>query len=432
VRDDPVTLLERELVDAARRQAVITDAREGSSHEPRGPWPTLRPARRRRSLGSFAAVVLSGLAVVVALGALLALHGHKPPARPAPAARQVVPGRRQLIDIIGVLRRPQTKADLNPRILSQLSGVPLIALEGTVDRSLVRFAATTPWGEKLYLVPYRPPTAAEIAAIKRRFPGASLGPITRGETLGVMSVGGGGGGVNAAGVQAGDEMQMDGAGRSFAGGSTQTRYILVVPDRVARVEFYFPPRAVPAGGPVYRHSLAVTVPVHGNIAAVQVTQQCCAGQPALIWYGARGQVIKQIGSLKPPPPPPQPAPETALSRAAERNPATPNRVWAAPVTGGPTTAVRIQFRLLLNDVDYQFRGTGPGGAGCQSSFGGVAGGGVGDVRGRIFSDAFAPAPGRHWCPGTYMVTVAAYDRGRAGTLHAAPRPFGTATFKVSG
>jgi hypothetical protein len=376
--------------------------------------------------------VLPGIALAVALGAVVALHGHKQPAPVAPAHSATVPGRQQLIDILAVLRRPQTKADLNPRILPT-AGFPLAPMEGEPDLPLVRLAATTPWGEKLYLVPYRPPTAADLAAAARRFPRITRAQNhVRDETLGVMSAGGGGGGSDAAAIEAGSAMQIDGPGRSFAGGSTQTRFILVVPDGVRRVVFYFPPEVIPAGGPVYRSSLAVAALVHGNIAAVQVDRQFAGGEPALIWYGAAGQVIKRIPGTPQPLTPPQPAPETALSRAAERNPATPNRVVAAPATGRPTTAFRVQFRLLLNDADYQFRGVGPSGPGCRSTFGAIAGGGIDDVRGRKFSETFSPARGQHWCPGTYTVTVAAYDRGRAGTLHGRPRAFGTATFKVVG
>ncbi|HJS97183.1 MAG TPA: hypothetical protein VJ741_23140, partial [Solirubrobacteraceae bacterium] len=304
-------------------------------------------------------------------------------------------------------------------------------MEGEPDLPLIRFATTAPWGEKLYLVPSRPPTAAELAVAARRFPRITRAQNhARDETLGVMSAGGGGGGSDAAAIEAGSAMQVDGAGRSFAGGSTQTRFILVVPDGVTRVEFYFPPEVIPAGGPVYRRSLAVTVPVHGNIAAVQVDRQFAGGKPALIWYGTAGQVIKRIAGTPQPLRPPQPAPETALSRAAERNPATPNRVLAAPATGGPTTVFHISFRLLLNDADYQFRGVGPTGAGCPSTFGAITGGGINDVRGRNFNESFKPGVGRQWCPGTYIVKVAAYDRGRAGTLHGAPKPFGAATFTV--
>jgi hypothetical protein len=57
VRDDPIALLERELLDAAHQRAVAVGERDGTSHEPRGPWPhALRPGRRRSSLGAFAAV----------------------------------------------------------------------------------------------------------------------------------------------------------------------------------------------------------------------------------------------------------------------------------------------------------------------------------------------------------------------------------------
>lgn len=58
---------------AARMQALAKNERDGSQ-EPRGPWPSgLRPARRRRSPGALKAVVLSSVAAVVALGALLSL-----------------------------------------------------------------------------------------------------------------------------------------------------------------------------------------------------------------------------------------------------------------------------------------------------------------------------------------------------------------------
>jgi hypothetical protein len=414
MRDDPIATLERELIDAARRRA-----------QPEA----VVPARRRRgSLGAFAAVVLSGVAVAIALGAIVSLHGQKAsPPRPAAAAAPI-PGRRQLIDILAVLRRPQTPADLNPAIVSRLSGTPLIAVRGEPDLPLVRLATTTPWGEKLYLVPFRPPTAADLAAVARRFPGLASRPSSRSETVGIMSMGAGGGGADAAGVEAGGVMEMDGAGRSFAGGSTQTRYILLVPDGVARVEFYFPPRAIAVGGPVYHHSLAVTVTVHGNIAAVQVDRQCCAGQPALIWYGADGRVIRQIGSMKPPPPAPQPAPETALSRAAEHDPSTPNRVWVTPAAGGPHTNFQLHFEVLLNDADYSYQLSGTR---CPAiTVNGGSGGGTDDVRGHIWSDFVSANPDQRWCPGTYRLSATVMDLGRGGGLKHPVRPFGTATFTV--
>jgi hypothetical protein len=419
--DDPIATLERQLVDAARSRIE--------------PDPVATATRRRGSLGALAAVVLSGAAVVVALGALVSLRGHAASSsapRTPPATS--IPGRQQLIDILAVLRRPQVPSDLNLHNLPFLSGGGLIlALEGTPDLPLIRYATTTPWGEKVYFVPMKPVTAAELKAAIDRFHGPPklVSRIrSRGETLGVYSGDGGGGGSTAASIEAGEGMEIDGAGRSFAGGSTQTRYILVVPDGVARVEFYFPAEAIPAGGPVYHHALAVTIPVRGNVAAVQVNRECCAGEPAVIWYGADGSVIKRIGGTTSPLVPPQPGPETSQSRAAEHNPATPNRIWLTASSGGPTTAVNVRFRLLLNDFDYRFRMTGPSHPGCQSSASMIEGGGIDDVRGRIYSGTLSPQDGR-WCPGTYDVTVAAYDLGRApGVLRHPPAPFGTATFTV--
>jgi hypothetical protein len=435
MRDDPIATLERELVDAARRRMPVTDELE-ASQEPRGPWPSaVRPARRRSSLGAFAAVVLSAVAVVVALGAILSVRGHRPSGASSShqAAVAPIPGRQQLIDILGVLRRPQVPSDLDPHYLPFLSGRGGViqALTGTPDRALIRYATTTPWGAKIYLVPLKPATVAELKAALRRFHG-SRGLISqirsRGETVGIYGSDGGGGGSDVASIEAGQGMEIDGAGRTFAGGSTETRYILVVPDGVIRVGFYFPAQAVPAGGPVYRHSLTVTVPVHGNVAAVQVGRQCCGGPPALIWYGAGGRVIKEIGSMKPPPASPQPAPETALSRAAEHDPSTPNRVWVTPGVGGPDTNFKLHFEVLLNDADYSYQLSGTP---CPAiTVNGGSGGGTDDVRGQIWSDFVTATPGQRWCPGTYHLSATVMDLGRSGSLKHPAKPFGTATFTV--
>jgi hypothetical protein len=422
VPDDPIATLERELVAAAHRRARSA---------PPIALPPVRIRHRRGRAGAVAAVLLSTVALIVALGALVSLH-----ARPAPVAKRPSPAvvhassRQQLIDILGVLRRPQTPADLPHWLLARLTSLPLLAMQGRPDLPLVRYATTTPWGEKLYLVPYRPLTAAEMTARARRFPAGPPSTRERSETLGVMSRGGGGGGGDAATVEAGQVMQIDGAGRSFAGGSTRTRFILVVPDGVARVEFSFPPQTIAAGGPVYRRSLAVTVSVHGNIAAVQVNRECCAGLPALIWYGPAGRVLKRIGGMGSSPAPPQPGPETALSRAAEHDPSTPNRVWVTPSAGGPHTEFDVHFKVLLNDADYGYRLSGTSCPGITVN--GGSGGGTNDVRGRVWSDVIDAVAGQTWCPGSYRISVTIMDRGRYGPVSHSVRPFGTATFTVTG
>jgi hypothetical protein len=401
VHDDPIALLERELVDAARRQAAVIDEREASSHEPRGPWPSaLRPARRRRSLGAVAALALSGVAMVVAVGALVSLHGRTASSPGRPAAHPAGPSARErLIDILGVLRRPQTPADL--RILSAVTHVPLQV--GSPDRPLVRYATTTPWGEKLYFVPMR--------------------ARQDGEQLSLFSTQGGGGAGDARSIEAGQ-----GIGTEGGGGIRGTRVTLVVPDGVARVKLVLPRQPFPGqyGAPVYPHSLTVTAAVHGNVAAVQVGRQLAPGTFPMIWYAADGHVVKRIGNLAGANrvvPTPQPGPETALSRAAERDPSTPNRVWVTPSVGGPHTSFEVHFRVLLNNADYSYRLSGTK---CPAiTLNGGDGGGTNDLRGRIWSDQVGAVDGETWCPGRYHLSVSIMG-GRPA------HPFGTATFKVSG
>jgi hypothetical protein len=424
--EDPISLLERELVKAAKRQSGQRDR------------------TRRVGAGRMLAALGTGLVAVITLGiaaAALVLVGgaHK---RAAPSAAGS--SRQQLIDILGVLRRPQTKADLHsPGIAGFLGAYQRgstppqgLLLRGSPDIPLIRRAAVTPWGSAVFVIPMKPAPAQAIAAATRTgFPQASLrvrrSTIFHQERVDVFVDGSGGGGAPASSIETRGVMLSEGAGRSFAGGSTETRFVLLVPDGVAKVELYFPAENLPAGGPTYRHTVAVTVPVRGNVAAAQVNRECCSGdEPALIWYAADGTIVKRIGTTSPPPTPPRPAPPTPLSRAAERNPATPNRVSITPAAGGPASSFAVKFRVLLNDADYQFRGAGPSGSGCQSALGDITGGGPSDVRGRVFTDTFRPQPGHQWCPGTYRVTVAAYDLGRAGVLHHPPQPFGAATFTV--
>lgn len=404
MRDDPIALLERELVDAARRRAVVADDRAGSD-EPRGAWPMLPgPVRRRSSLGAFAAVVLSGLALVVALGALVSLHGRGGGAassRPAaPAASS--PSRRQLIATLGVLRRPQTAADL--RILPQVSDLHLPLRVASPDRPLVRYATTTPWGEKLYFVPMRAITAGRHV-----------------EQLSVFSPQGGGGGGGVAQIEAGQEVGSEGGA-----GIRGTRLTLVVPDGVATVKFVLPRQPDPEqyGAPIYPHSVTVPAVVHDNIAAVQVDRNVTLPGLPMIWYAGDGHVVKRIGNLAGVDrvvATPQPGPETALSRAAERDPSTPNRVWVTPIVGGPHTIFKVHFQVLINGAGYGYHLSGTR---CPAiTLNGGDGGGTNDLRGRIWSDQVDAVDGQAWCPGRYHVSVQITGRGSA-------RPFGTATFTV--
>lgn len=426
-----------------RARDALLAAAGRDTRSPRRSWhgPLTRPRWRRvrdwSTVGLRAIPVLLAVLVTLAI-AVLALTEirHHAPKRPVSSA--AVSGRRQLIDILAVLRRPQTKADLglNPASLADPG-----AFVGAPDLSLVRFATVTPWGEKLFFVAFKPPTRQSLAAAERQFPQRDRTQLSqtiarlasRGETLGVYSREGGGGDVPASYIEARGELSTEGAGRTFAGGSTRTRLTLVVPDGVAKVVFVLPrqPAGAQNGAPTYKHSLNVAVAVHSNIAAVQVDRQCCTDQLPMIWYAADGHLIKRIGnfsSVNRVIAPPTPAPETALSRAAEQNPSTPNRVWVTPRTGGPRTTFALHFRILLNDADYRYTFTGTK---CPAiTFPGGSGGGTNDLRGRIFDVPLDAVTGQTWCAGTYHVSATVMDLGRGGSLKHPARPFGTATFTV--
>jgi len=413
--------LERQLIRAAERATETHRGQEGQGS-----------ARARTVAGGFALATAVAVTVVIGVGALILLGSHKQ----STADRAAAPARQQLTAILGVLRRPQTRADLNQKILSQFpSG---LAFQGKPDLPLVRFATTTPWGERLYFVPIKPLTTQQLASLRHRFPhlGArdSANLRAQGETLSVFSSQGGGGAGTVARIEAGKAMAYEGAGRAFAGGATRTKLILVVPDGVAKVQFVLPRQPQPGvpGTHIYPRSNKVTVRVHDNIAAAEVQRNLPGVAVPMVWYSPDGAVLKRLGNLAAVnrvAAPPQPSPETPLSRAAERNPSTSNRVWVTPAVGGPHTKFMLHFRVLLNDADYHYQLTGTR---CPAITlnGGDGGGGALGLRGRIWTDSVDAVDGQTWCPGTYHLSATVMDLGSHGSLAHPATPFGTATFTV--
>jgi hypothetical protein len=178
---------------------------------------------------------------------------------------------RPLTRLLAVLRRPQTPADR--------AAVPNF-LDQNLDLSLVRLAAVAPWGERVVLAPVK---------------GHPY------DTLGIYVMSGSSGGrVMATGsqIEAGHAWSWEGSGR---GRSARWRLIVVVPDGVAKVAFLLAPEqhfgsasGLSAFPP--RHSPTVTVPVHNNIAFVQVKQYCCGHFPVMRWYAPDGRLIKMTGN----------------------------------------------------------------------------------------------------------------------------------------
>jgi hypothetical protein len=423
--------------------------------------------------------LLASIGVAVALAVVAIALTSGPHRQPSTTQSTSVPSATgPLFSILGVLRRSQSAADraaameLADQPAAQRARIERVlaarerrlAARGIHDAALeqelrrlraeklparapdpqVRLAAVTPWGEQVILVPYRSGRTEELCVD--------------------FGTGGANCGLTAGLIQAGGAWSLEGAGRAFAGGSTGARLFIVVPDGVAKVAFVVPRQSPVPGGPIYGDSFSVLVPVHNNVAFAQVSRRCCSSMVTR-WYAADGRLIRVTGN------PaaanrvtgPQPSPETLLSRAAERNPSTPNPVHVTPSAGGPSTAFRIQWRVLISDADYKLSAIGPTGTDCLGASdlnGATFGGGINDVRGQLYGATIPGGPlsaarvhalnerfGRSapllvpgnrratlgsngWCPGTYHVSVAFYDLGLSEGPNGPYRPFGNVTFIV--
>jgi hypothetical protein len=260
--DDPIAILEQQLVGAARRRIA---------------------PRRRTGAGVLAIAASALVALAVAAGALALLGGRSQPASPsvtaAPSSRQ------QLVGLLAVLRRPQTKADLAPVARPRPRAVE-DSLHGTPDRPLIRLAAVAPWGARIYLVPFKPLTGRQLAHFNRPFLAVLKRRAAQGEQIVILARGAPPGGGTVATIRRGQALAYV---PLLPGGRPRRslRMIEVVPDGVARVSLAFAPRAGKPG------ALIATVGVHGNTAAFQVVP----GPPGplmLTWLGGEGQVLERV------------------------------------------------------------------------------------------------------------------------------------------
>ena len=250
MNDDPIALLERELVKAAGRQT----ASRGSG----------RPLGAGRIAGGLATAAVVAVALVIGAGALMLARGHHRVAIPTQTSSgRANSGRQQLIDDIGALRRPQTYVDLHSPAIARLLSTSKNGIEpsrgwGAPDRALIRRASAR-WGG-IFLVPVKPTrgrgeegllwatsrfmdccaTAAELKAF---------------------------GEVNNAG-----QVKRRGAGR----GQAIDRFVAVVPDGVTKVQLG-----------------RLLMPVHDNVAAAQAS-----GQPR--WCDSRRVLVRPRRPRYPP------------------------------------------------------------------------------------------------------------------------------------
>jgi hypothetical protein len=286
-RDDPVAMLERELVAAARRMNATDEPsprRPTGAHEPASERPGVRgrPGVRPGGLGAGISLAASVL-VVLAVGSAFLLTGHSGSKRAASPLQTMV-------DSLAVLRRPQTPADRDPATLQQIVRIVRSDRHFTPDLGLMRLAATTPWRARVVLVPFTVTTsvagtgslrrgarASGAAGAKPRWESArNLLVFVRGSLWGAGTAGA----IRDHGILA----------RVTFYRSSGMGVVLVVPDGVTKVAFAVPGLRV------------ITAGVKSNVAAFRVPTQRAVlvmSASSVTWFGPGGRVLKR--NLRPGP-----------------------------------------------------------------------------------------------------------------------------------
>jgi hypothetical protein len=261
VSDDPIGLLERELVDAARRRAAAGPVPEVL------PWPRAR--RRRIRVGDALSAAAAAGAVIVALAVLVLLGGG---GGGHPASTATATHRDPLTATLAVLRRPQTGQDRRGVAQSGVLRLPGSALAGgRVDVASARVAATTSWGSAVLLFRTVPPATAGSAG---------TGALALAADHRMMCC------ATRQRVEAGRAWLMTGIGRHGASG-TPARFYLVVPDGVTRVLVLF-------GEGASRSSVGAVITVHGNIAALSLQGLPAKPPAAMTWFNGQGTQVHKF------------------------------------------------------------------------------------------------------------------------------------------
>jgi hypothetical protein len=169
--------LEHDLLQAAKERLPASDPQHGAQDQLPSleSQPTQRRSFRRRTAATATVVpILLAVAVTVIVAALaLTLFHRGPQLRPAAPPISAETARKQLIEMLGVLRRPQAKSDLDSELTPefvQLESIaqasrrhkrPQAGLERRLaqwgypklDRSLVRVVKTPAWHAKVGIEP---------------------------------------------------------------------------------------------------------------------------------------------------------------------------------------------------------------------------------------------------------------------------------------
>jgi hypothetical protein len=226
--------------------------------------------------------------------------------------------------------------------------------------------------------------------------------------------------------------------------------VAVVPDAVARVTWSWP-REFDSQTLTYLPPIMISAPVQNNVAVAAAPARFAKGEKigpeTVIRYAADGSVLARFTDQSNSASVYQsttyssgiPGPETAQSRRAERDPATPNRIVIVPITVtlrsiefGP--GPQFFFKALLNHRLYFMRVTGGPRPGCikpSPRFSDGTSNGADlrtyaqpTVRGDTFSGGVAGSVNIS-CRGVYRLSVSVLNSNDKPYP-----PFGSATFSV--
>jgi hypothetical protein len=261
-------------------------------------------------IGRSAVVVSLIVALVVGVAAVLLLRDHHAPAQATVTAAPVGASPEQAaIDVLAALRRPETGADLPPKLLRALRQLPPLA--GSPILPLVRLATLAPWGSRLYLVPLERPTDQQV----RQWVARTTGARNRTEVADSLiarvanqpafeGVGVYPGGLSPASAVRILSGQAWTTGGTRIGNRLVNEAIVIVPDGVSRVSI-----TVKRGG---AHSTVLSSETHNNVVAF-TTPEAIENLAAdrITWYSSTGAILKPLS----------PARRThAAARAAEHVP----------------------------------------------------------------------------------------------------------------
>jgi hypothetical protein len=401
----------------------------------------LEPARRSRwhrvRVGG-PLLVSVGVTVAIVVGAFVLLRGAGNP-RPAPVNRTSGTTIQHLVDILGVLRRPQTPAD---RALPDPSaGRPGEAFSAAINEArsgtpvlrLARLATVAPWGQKIFIDPVTPLTATRAATLEHRYPQLrkAFQQLRQNEPHTVTLALYGGRETSFGSVtdiEQGHQTTVQGPNGILGldGFAPPLRVVMVIPDGVAKISFVLPRQAYP-GAIVYPAAQTITVPVHNNIAAFQTDRYIDEdhwSKIGMIWYASSGASVKRIGEFSKLN---TVLPDPELSANVRTKPQSSwDSVAVIPKTGSRSTTFTLAFRRPVSGAHrYTLRFTGPPTRpGCTSPVSqppitrGPHLGVPSTARGQIADTQLST---KSWCPGTYHVSV---------TFAGNAQPFSTTTFSI--